>query len=332
VAVGVKHISTATRRTILAGLAATLAPGAQAQQTGRTPLLAVLMNASEADPATKSLLAAFGEALGKLGWSDRNLHVEYRWSSGDRERARAYAMELVALAPNVIFAISTTNLAAVRRATGVIPIVFAQVSDPVGQGFVSSFAQPGGNITGFGSLDFTIASKWLGMLKEIAPSLARVFLMFRPESSPQSQFFLRSIEAAAPSFAVEAGAAPIEEVADIEPAMGHISSQPNGGLILPTDSFIALHHQLIVDLSLRYRLPTMSVYGGDALMEYVSVQVEQFRQAAGYVDRILKGTKPADLPVQAPTSYHFMINLRTAKALGITIAPSLLVRADEVIE
>ncbi|HXQ49620.1 MAG TPA: ABC transporter substrate-binding protein [Stellaceae bacterium] len=302
------------------------------QQADRTRLLAVLMNASDSASVPGSLLATFHEALGKLGWTERTLRLETRWSAADPERARSYAAELVALGPDVILAVSTTNLAAMRRATGKIPIVFLQVSDPVGQGFISSLAQPGGNITGFSPLDFTVAGKWVGLLKEVAPELARVSLMFRPESSPQSQFFMRSLEAAAPHFAVEALAAPVHEVADIEPAMARISSQPNSGLILPTDSFIALHHQPIIDLAVHYRLPTISVYGGGALMEYNADQTEQYRQAAGYIDRILKGTKPADLPVQGATKFKFLINLKTAKVLGLTIPPTLLARADEVIE
>jgi len=318
---------------VMIGGAAIAAPRAGlAQQTERTPLLGVLMNATKTDSVAKESLAIFGDALGKLGWTDRNLRVEYRWNAANPELSRAYAAELVGLAPNVIFCATTINLTALRRATGTIPIVFTLVSDPVGQGFVSSLAQPGGNITGFSVYDFTIAGKWLGLLKEIAPGLARVALMFKPDSAPQSQFYLRSLEAAARSVAVDVVAAPIHDVADIEPAMARISSLPNGGLILPTDSFIGLHHQLIVDLAVRYRLPTISVYGGGALMEYIVVSSEQYRQAAGYVDRILKGAKPADLPVQEPTNFHFMINLKTAKALGLTVPPMLLARADEVIE
>jgi putative tryptophan/tyrosine transport system substrate-binding protein len=323
-----------SRRGVVAGLGAALARpvAGLAQQTERSKLLAILMNASETDPVAKAQMDSFSEALRNLGWTDRMLRIERRWSAGDPERARAYAAELAALVPDVIFTSSSLNLAAVRHATGVIPIVFASVSDPVGQGFVSSFAQPGGNITGFSLYDPPIAGKWLGLLKEIAPSLARVELMFRPESSPQSQFFLRALAEAAPSLGVTTGPAPIHEVADIEPAIARLAGPANGGLILPTDSFVALHHQLIVDLAIRYRAPTLSTYGGDALMSYTAPALDQFPMAAGYVDRILKGAKPADLPVQAPTRFQFVINLKTAKALGLTVPLTLQLSADQVIE
>jgi putative ABC transport system substrate-binding protein len=215
--------------------------------------------------------------------------------------------------------------------------VFTFVSDPVAQGFVSNLAKPGGNITGFTSYEFAIGGKWLDLLKQIAPGLARVAVMFNPDASPQSKFFVSSVESAAASFGVQAIAAPVREAADIEPAIAGFARQPNGGLIFPTDSFTFLRRQLVVDLAARYRLPAIYAFrefveaGG--LMRYGDAQLtDQFRQASSYVDRILKGEKPGDLPIQQPTKYALSINLKAARALGIELPMGLMLRADEVIE
>jgi putative ABC transport system substrate-binding protein len=245
---------------------------------------------------------------------------------------------LIGLTPDVILASSTTNLTVVQQATSTVPVVFVQVSDPVEQGFVASLTKPGGNLTGFSLYEFSLGGKWLDLLKEIAPGLARVAIMFNPDTSQQSKFFMRSVEAAAPSLRVEVIATPVRSTAEIESAFQDFTRQPNGGLMLPTDTFTRLRLKLIADLAERYRLPSISASEGFAteggLMYYgAGVNVpDQFRQAANYVDRILKGAKPADLPVQRADKYTLVLNLKTAKMLGLTVPLPLLGLADEVIE
>jgi putative tryptophan/tyrosine transport system substrate-binding protein len=264
--------------------------------------------------------------------------MDVRWSAGDAGLARTYAAQLIGLMPDVILASSTTNLMVIRQATSTVPVVFVAVSDPVAQGFVASMRQPGGNLTGLSIYEFSTGGKWLDLLKQVAPGLARVAVMFNPETSPQSRFFMQAIEAAAPSLGVQAIATPVRTTADIEPALASFARQPNGGLLLPTDTFTVLRVSLIADLAARYGLPSIgpgtnfAKIGG--LLEYgTSIDAAgQMRQAASYVDRILKGSKPGDLPVQAPTNYRLVINLKTAKALGLTIPETLLATADEVIE
>jgi putative tryptophan/tyrosine transport system substrate-binding protein len=237
----------------------------------------------------------------------------------------------------VILTASTPNLTVIRQATNTVPVVFLRVSDPVAQGFITSVTQPGGNVTGFSAYEFSIGGKWLNLLKEVAPGLERVAVMFNPDTSPQSKFFIQVIEAAASSLGVEAITMPVRASADIELALASFARRPSGGLILPTDGFTLLHSTLITDLAGRYRLPSIGAtrFARDGgLLEYgVSIDyVSQFRQAATYVDRILKGSKPADLPVQAPTKYRLVINTKTAKALGIEVPERLLATADEVIQ
>jgi putative tryptophan/tyrosine transport system substrate-binding protein len=301
--------------------------------------IGVLMNGAATETATQSYVAAFVQALGQLGWTEgQNVRIDIRWSAGDAALARTYAAQLIGLRPDVIFASSTTNLIAVQQATNTVPVVFVQVSDPVEQGFVTNVTRPGGNLTGFSMFEFSVGGKWLDLLKEIAPSLSRVGVMFNPDTSPQSKFFMRSIEAAAPSHGVQAVVIPVRTTADIEPAFERFALEPNGGLILPTDSFTNLRHNLIVDLAARYRLPAISAYdrfpkeGG--LMYYGAIVnlPDQFRQAATYVDRILKGAKAGDLPIQRADKYSLVINLKTAKALGLTVPLPLTGLADELIE
>jgi ABC-type uncharacterized transport system substrate-binding protein len=289
--------------------------------------------------ALQSYLAAFVEALRQLDWIDgQNLRIDVRWNAGDAALARLYGAQLIGLQPDVILASSTTNLTVVREATSTIPVVFTQVSDPVAQGFVASMTRPGGNLTGFGAYEFSIGGKLLDLLKEIAPGLAGVAVMFNPDTSPQSKFFMRSIEAAGQSLGVQTMAVQVHATGDIEPAIENIAHQRNCGLILTTDTFTGLRQQLIVDTANRHRLPSIATtidfvkYGGLMNYTYNLDLVDIFRQAAGYVDRILKGAKPADLPVQMPTKFRLALNLKTAKALGLEIPPSLLARADEVIE
>jgi putative ABC transport system substrate-binding protein len=245
---------------------------------------------------------------------------------------------LIGLNPDVILASSTTNLTVVQQATSTVPVVFVNVSDPVAQGFVTNMTEPGGNLTGFSMYEFSIGGKWLDLLKEVAPSLVRVAVMFNPETSPQSKFFMRSIEAAAPSLGVQPVVLPVRATADVDPALESFARAPNGGLILPTDSFTGLQRQLIADSAARHQLPSIAASSGfpkdGGLMYYGASAnvVDQMHQAASYVDRILKGAKPGDLPVQQPQKYALIINLRTAKALGLTVPLPLSGLADELIE
>ena len=228
-------------------------------QSGPVRRVGVLMNGAATETAPQSYVAAFVQALRQLGWTEgQNLRIDVRWNAGDAALARTYAAQLIGLMPDVILAASTTNLEVVRQATSTVPVVFVQVSDPVAQGFVASVAKPGGNLTGFSAYEFSIGGKWLDLLKEAAPGLARVAVMFNPDTSPQSKFFMRSVEAAASSLGVQAVAVPVRATADIEPALASFARQPNGGLILPTDTFTRLRQKLIADLAARHRLPSIA--------------------------------------------------------------------------
>ena len=331
-----------TRRefiTLLGGAAVAWPVAARAQQSERVRRVGVLMNAAATEADPQSYLAAFTQGLRQLGWVEgQNLRIDIRWSGGDSQLARIYAAQLIGLSPDVILAATTLNLEVLRQATSTVPVVFVQVSDPVAQGFIASLAKPGGNLTGFSGTEFSIGGKWLDLLKEVAPGLARAAVMFNPDTAPQAKFFLRSIEAAASSLRSELVVVTVRATADIEPALERFASTPSGGLIVTTDPFNYLRLPLIAELATRHRLPAISwdpvfpTSGG--LMSYgATVNLpDQFRQAAAYVDRILKGSKPGDLPVQAPTKYKLVINLKTAKALGLDLPPTLLARADEVIE
>ncbi len=308
-------------------------------QSGPVRRVGVLMNGAATETVPQSYVAAFVQALRQLGWIEGgNLRIDVRWNAGDAALAGIYAAQLIGLMPDVILAASTTNLTVVQQATSTVPVVFAQVSDPVEQGFVASVTKPGGNLTGFSMYEFSTGGKWLDLLKEIAPGLARVAVMFNPDTSPQSKFFMRSVEAAAPTLGVQAIAAPVRATTDIESALQDFARQPNGGLILPTDTFTRLRSKLIAELTQRHRLPSIAAYDGfakDGGLMYYGVAInllDQYRQAASYVDRILKGAKPADLPVQRADKYTLVLNLKTAKALGLTVPLPLLGLADEVIE
>ena len=322
--------------TLLGGAAAAWPLAARAQPMRR---VGVLMNGAATEAAPQSYLAAFMQAFRQLGWIEgRTVNVDVRWNAGDAALARIYAAQLIGLQPDVLLVPSTTNLTVIREATSTISVVFLQVSDPVAQGFIASMSKPGGNLTGFSAYEFSIAGKWLDLLKEAAPGLARTAVMFNPETSPQSKFFMRSVEAAGSSLGVQATLVPVRATVDIEPAIENFARQPNGGLILPTDSFTRLRQRLIADLASRHRLPAIAAAADFAkdggLMNYgvTTNLVDDYRQAAGYVDRILRGAKPSDLPVQAATRYSLAINLKTAKTLGLSVPLSLLGRADEVIE
>jgi putative ABC transport system substrate-binding protein len=333
--------ATMRRRQVIALLGgATAWPLAtRAQQSGGTKRVGVLMNSAATDAATQSYLSAFVQALPHLGWTEgQNIRIDIRWSAGDAALARIYAAQLIGLMPDVILTSSTINLTVVQQGTSTVPVVFLQISDPVAQGFVANMTKPGANLTGFSMYEFSIGGKWLDLLKEVAPGLARVAVMFNPETSPQSKFFMRSIEAAAPSLGVQPVPLLVRATTDIEPALESFARAPNGGLILPTDSFTALRRQLIADLAARYRLPSIAanpLFPKDGGLMYYGAGVnlvDQYRQAASYVDRILKGAKPGDLPVQQADKYSLIINLRTAKALGLTVPLPLSGLADELIE
>jgi putative ABC transport system substrate-binding protein len=324
---------------LLGGATAAWPLAARAQQPGGIRRIGVLMNASATDAGPQSRVAAFVQGLGQLGWIEgQNLRIDIRWNAGDAALARIYAAQLIGLMPDLILAVSTTNLTIVRQATSTVPVVFVQVSGPVEQGFVASLAKPGGNLTGFSMFEFSVGGKWLDLLKEVAPKLARVGVVFNPDTSPQSKFFMRSIEAAAPSLRVEVVAVPVRAITDIETALENFARQPNGGLILPTDATSASRQALIIELVSRHRLPAVSAaidFAKEGGLMYYGVSsnlVDTYRQAATYVDRILKGAKPGDLPVQTPTKFDLVINLKTAKALGLTVPLPLLGLADEVIE
>jgi putative ABC transport system substrate-binding protein len=324
--------------TLLSGAAA-WPMAARAQQPDRVRRIGVIMDSVATDTDSQSRLAAFTQGLRRLGWTeDQNLRVDVRWTAGDASLARTYAAQLIGLMPDVILASTTINLTEIQQATSTVPVVFVSVSDPVAQGFVASMSQPGGNITGFSLYEFSIGAKWLDLLKEVVPDLARVAIMLNPDSSLQSKYFMRAIEAAAPSHGVQAIAMPIRATAEIEPALSSFAREPNGGLILPTSTFVALRQTLIADLATRFHLPSIAAYQAFAksggLMEYRASDdaFARFRQAASYVDRILKGSKPGDLPIQGPNKYTLVINMKTAKTLGLTVPLPVLVLADEVIE
>ena len=293
------------------------------------------MGLAEDDPETKARLAAFRQGLEKRGWSEgRNVHIDYRFAPAIAQM-QVLAKELVALQPDVIFAHSTPVTAAVQRESSTIPIVFVAIADPVGSGFVASLPRPGGNMTGVMNYEASVIGKWLAMLKEIAPSLVRAAFVANPKTTPYN-YFLRAGEALAPSLGIEPVPTLVENATDIERAIASFASAPNGGLVVIPDVAATVHRDLIIALAARHRVP--AVYfarywvAAGGLMSYGNDFVDVFRQAASYVDRILRGDKPADLPVQAATKFETVVNLKTAKALGLTVPPGLLVAADEVIE
>jgi putative ABC transport system substrate-binding protein len=311
--------------------------GACAQQPGLIGNVGVLMSVVADDSGGLAEAAALRQGLAELGWVEgRNLHIEFRWPGGDIERAQALAMELARLKPDVLLARSTPTTSALKRESGSIPIVFVAVTEPEQQGFVQSLARPGGNITGFTNFESTIGGKWLQLLKEVEPRIARVAVMFNPQTAPFAELFLRSVQAAAPGLAVEVSAMPVQSEAEIEAAVTVFARLPAGGLVVIPDSFTGQHRDLVIALAARNRLPALytnlvsTPNGG--LLAYAVDTRDLMHRAAGYVDRILKGGKPAEMPVQQPAKFELSINLKTAKALGLTVPQTLLYRADEVIE
>ena len=329
-----------TRReliTLLAGAAAAWPLAARAQQPDRMRRVGALMGLAETDPGTKGYVQELQRALQALGWTDgQNLQLVYRYAAGNPERARILARELVGLQPDLIVGHTTPVAAALQQATRTIPIIFVSITDPVVGGFVASLARPGGNITGFTNYEFTMGAKWLEILKEIAPGISRVSLMLNPDTGSYYVGYLQSVETVALSFAVQATLAPVRNADEIERVITGVGSEPGGGLIVLPSAPITANSQLIIGLAARYRLPTIypfrryAMQGG--LVSYGVDLPDMFRRAATYIDRILKGEKPADLPVQAPTKYETVLNLKTAKALGLEVPPTMLARADEVIE
>ena len=319
----------------LVGGAATWPVVALAQQPGPMRRIGVLVGLAENDPEMKERLAGFRQGLEKLGWSEgSNVRIDYRFAPGGTQ-AHLLARELVALQPDVILAQSTPATAALKPETSTIPIVFAGVADPIGSGFVASLSRPSGNLTGLLQYEEGITGKWLAMLKEIAPNLTRAALLANPRTTP-FDYFLRSAKTLAPSLAIEVVPMPIENANDIERSIEGFAREPNGGLVLPPDTTTVIHRDLIITLAARHRLPAVYAIrvfvAAGGLMFYGTDFVELYRQAASYVDRILRGAKAADLPVQLPTKFETVVNLKTAKALGLTVPQGLLVAADAVIE
>jgi ABC-type uncharacterized transport system substrate-binding protein len=323
--------------TLLGSAAAVWPLAARAQQDDRMRRIAVLMAYAESDSEAQAWVAAFREGLQKLGWTEgRNIGINVRWATGDTETIQRFAKELVASQPELLLASSTPPTAALLQQTRTIPIVFALVSDPVGSGFVASFPRPGGNVTGFTTMEPTMAGKWLELLKEIAPRVARVAFLFNPTSAPYIEFYLNPLKAAAPSFAVEVITAPVHDTSELDSIVATQARKPNSGLLVWPDAFMAAHRAEIAALLGRYPLPAVSPFRifaeAGCLLSYGSDSVDNFRRAAAYVDRILKGEKPSELPVQAPVKFELVINLNAAKALGLNVPAHLQQRADEVIE
>jgi putative ABC transport system substrate-binding protein len=323
--------------TLLGGAAVALPLRARAQQGERMRRIGVLMYRSEDDPRGLDYITAFAQGLAELGWAvGRNVRIEYRWGAGDLDRFRRYAAELVALSPDVVLATAGSIVGAFQQASRTVPIVFVTTVDPVGGGWVESLSRPGTNATGFASREFSMSGKWLELLKEIAPGTKRVAVV-RDPSVPAGSGGLAAVQSAAPSLGVELTPVGVRNAGEIEHVITNFARGSNGGLIMVgPPSSVERHRDLIIALAARHRLP--AVYGSlewskaGGLISYGADPLDQYRRAASYVDRILKGENPADLPVQAPTKYELVINLKTARALGLEVPDELLARADEVIE
>jgi len=320
----------------LLGGAAALPLAAQAQQSERMRRIGVLMNIGSEEPEGQTRIAAFLQMLQELGWTvGRNVQIDTRWAPGDAERVRKYAAELVALAPDVILTNGATSVRALQHATSTVPIVFVQVSDAVGGGFVEGLARPGGNATGFTLAEYSTSGKWVELLKQIAPHVTRAAVL-RDRTSPTGLGQFGAIQSAAQSLGVELSPVGVRDAGEIERGVTTLARAPNGGLILTNGTFAWTHRELIIALAGRLGLPAVypyrSLVTGGGLIFYGTDSIDPYRRAAGYVNRILKGEKAADLPVQAPTKFETVINLKTAKALGLDIPPALLAAAAEVIE
>jgi putative tryptophan/tyrosine transport system substrate-binding protein len=321
---------------LIGGAAAWPLPLSAEQSVARIRRIGVLIGQESDDPESKARVAVFLQELQQLGWTDgRNVRIDVRWSGGNAADTRKYAAELVGLAPDVILAPGNATAGPLQLTTRAVPIVFVHVPDPVGAGLVDSLARPGGNATGFTNFEYGISGKWLELLKEIAPAVTRVGV-FRDSDLAAGIGQFAAIQSMAPSLGVDVTPVNLRDASEIDRAVAAFARSPNGGLILTGSALSFLHRNLIVALATRYKLPAVywdrAPVDAGGLISYGADLRDQFRRAAGYVDRILKGEKPADLPVQAPTKYELVINLKTAKALGLELLPSLLARADEVIE
>jgi putative ABC transport system substrate-binding protein len=320
----------------LLGGAAAWPLAARAEQGGRVRRIGVLPGGAENDPTAKTDISAFTQALAELGWTDgRNVRMDLRWAGGDTNRIRALAQELVGLQPDIILAGSTPVTVALRRETRTIPIVFAGVGDPVASGIVERLNQPGGNITGFATVEASLGGKWLELLSEIAPGLKRASIMFNPDTATASSF-LPSFDTAARSLKVVPIIAPVHNDVEIEEAIVALGREPGGGLVVVPDTFMVAHRAPIILAAARNNVPAVyapSFFARDGgLLSYGADPVDTYRRAASYVDRILRGAKPGDLPVQLPTKFEMVVNRKTATGLGLAVPPSILLRADEVIE
>ena len=321
--------------TLLGGAAVAWPSGARAQQGNRIRRIGSLINVAQDDPESSLVVAAFSQGLQEFGWTvGRNVRIDWRWAGADRERNRTHAAELVALAPDVILTVGP-GVRPLQQATRTVPIVFAGLNDPVGGGFVRSLARPGGNITGFGGLEYGFSAKWLELLKQIAPRVARVAVI-RDPFGLGGPGYLGALQGVAPSLRVDVSPIDASDPSEIEIAVTEFARGSNGGLIVPPSTSARFHRELIISLAARHRLPVVYSNRGfvdnGGLISYGAVQIDLYRLAAGYVDRILKGEKPADLPVQQPTKYETVLNMKTAKALGLDVPDIVLLRADEVIE
>jgi putative ABC transport system substrate-binding protein len=322
--------------TLLGGAAAAWPLAARAQQRERMRRVGVLMDLAADDPEGQARLTGFLQTMQQLGWTDRrNVRIDIRWTAGDAERIRKHAAELVALSPDVLVTVGSSHAGPLQQATRIVPIVFASVADPVGGGFVTSLSRPGGNATGFTPYDYSMGGKWMELLKEIAPVSKRAAILRDPVAASGIGHFA-AIQAMGPALGLEVIPVSAREADEIERAMASYAGAPNGGLIVLSSALAFVHREQIIALAAQYRLP--AVYSdrvfvsSGGLLSYAPDTIDAFRRVAGYVDRILKGEKPANLPVQAPTKYELVINLKTAKALGLTVPDTLLARADEVIE
>jgi putative ABC transport system substrate-binding protein len=313
------------------------AHAATAQPSDRVRRIAMLSGLAATDPEVQARVAALQQGLKELGWTEgRNVSIDFRWGTGERDQMRAFARELIDLKPDLIVGMTTPAVTALVQETTTIPILFVNIVDPLGRGFVSNMARPGGNVTGFLNFEFSMGGKWLETLKRIAPAVERAALLFNPDTAPFAGSFVRVAEAAAPSFGIEPIATLAHDDGELKRTVADFAAKPAGGLIILPDAFTTGHRDLIVALAARYRLPAVyplrvfAVSGG--LISDGVDPSDIFRRAASYVDRILKGANPGDLPVQAPTKFELVINLKTANALGLNVPPMLLARADEVIE
>jgi putative ABC transport system substrate-binding protein len=324
--------------TLVGSAAASWPLVARAQQPERMKRIGVLMDLAESDPVAQSEIAAFRGALAKLGWTEgNNLRIEIRWAVADADMMKTWAKELVDLRPDAILSRGTPVTRALAGETRTIPIVFVVVADPIGSGFAASLARPGGNITGFSNLFSTLGSKWVELLKEVAPRTVRMALLFNPATLAPLELFMPFIQAAASSFAVEVSPAPVHSKDEIEGVIAAQARTPGGGLIVMPDGFNLVNRELIIALAGRYSLPAIyfnATYFAESggLISYGPDFTEYFRQAAGHIDRILKGAKPEELPIQQPTKFELVINLKTAKALGLTVPNTLLIAANQVID